>query len=49
MLRSSKLGNLGFDQKMILKKDEISRFERMKTIFGHALPDAELLTSIFNI
>lgn len=37
------------DQKINLKKFEVSRFERMKTVFGHANIEDGSCASIFNV
>jgi hypothetical protein len=48
-LKSAKLGNLLTDQNLSLKKYEISRFERMKTVFGHAIVEDGCCASIYNV
>ena len=48
-LRRSKFGNLETDQKRDLKIFDISRFERMKTVFAHALIDDGTVTPVYNV
>ena len=42
-------GDFSLDQKKNLKKLEVSNFERMKTVFGHANMEEGACASIFNV
>lgn len=48
-MKRAKTGNFTADQKLNLKYMEVSRFERMKTVFGHAIIDEGIVTPIFNV
>lgn len=48
-LKKGNNGLLSLDQKINLKKYQISKFERMKTVFGHAIMAEGSCASIFNV
>lgn len=48
-LKRVRNGDLTLDQKMNLKKLEISNYERMKTVFGHAVMEDGACASIYNV
>ena len=47
--KQGKFGDWDTNQKSKMREFDISRFERMKTVFGHAIIEEGTVTSIYNV